>query len=148
MSYGAWKLCAYAFLVVFFVAGTLVRDAYPFFNWALFSRVPNTQTTYTIEVSKVGVREFDPPLPFSETRFLFEKIGQSPTDYTQAIVNLAQAMEEHDAARVVEERATLEKIFGGEPYRYTLLSVEYDPLELWKSGTYESSTTIAVFEGI
>lgn len=148
MTYRAWKTCAFTFLAVFFVAGTLVRDAYPFFNWALFARVPNTQTTYTIEIHRVGTRVFDPPLPFSETRFLFEKIGQSPTDYTDTVVNLAVAMGEHDPTRVARERAVLEKIFGNEPFRYALLAVEYDPLEHWKSGTYRASTMVAVFEGI
>lgn len=145
MSYRAQKIAGLVFLGMYYFAGTIAIDTYPFFNWSLFSEVPNEQQGYTIEIERIGDRDYDLPLPFSKSRFIFEEIGQSPTEYTRRIEDLGRALENHSVDAVRRERGPLEKIFTGKSFSYTIFSVTYDPLKRWKTDEYDSAVPLATF---
>src|SRR5690242_5785329 len=113
MSYGAHKKLVLGFLGFYFVAGMYVVDQYPFFNWGLFTKIPNEQQDFSIEIHTFDGRVYEPALLFSESKFLFDAIGQSPTEYTQTISELGAAIDRADTAVIAARRTVLEKIFRG-----------------------------------
>lgn len=146
MSYAVEKKLVLGFLAFYFVAGVYAVDQYPFFNWALFTKIPNEQTDFTIEVRSFDGTKYDPPLAFSETRFIFDAIGQSPTQYTQPISELGQALDRDDGTRIAERRAYIERVFDGKEFSYDVLKITYDPVELWRTGAYRSREVIASYD--
>lgn len=146
MSYAAHKKLIFGFLAFYFIAGMYVVDRYPFFNWGLFTKIPNEQQDFSIELRAHDGRVFEPALSFSESKFLFDAIGQSPTEYTQTISELGAAIDRSDETTVAARRAVLEKIFRGKPFSYDVVKITYDPVELWRTGTYKKKETIASFD--
>lgn len=146
MSYLAWKNAAIAFLGFYCIAGVIAIDKYPFFNWSLFSQIPNEQSGYTIEIYSFEGKTYDPPLPFSQTKPFFETIKQSPTEYTPRIEQLGLAIDEVNQEKIRNWRQGLEEMFDGKSFRYGVLKVVFDPVEYWKTGGYRSSERIAVYD--
>lgn len=145
MSYVVQRNLLLTFLLFYFFAGMYAVDRYPFFNWALFTKIPNEQTDYTLEVRSYDGRLYTPALPFSKTKFLFDAIGQSPTQYTQPISDLGKAIVEGDTVGVVRHRQFVERMFGDKDFSYTIFQVTYDPVELWRTGAYRSVREVATF---
>jgi len=146
MSYETHKKLILFFLCFYFVAGMYVVDKYPFFNWALFTKIPNEQSDFTIEITAFDGTAYDPPLPFSESRFIFEAIGQSPTQYTQPISDLGRALERTDDEAVARDRTAVEKMFDGKSFSYNLVRISYDPVELWRTGSYKEEVQVASYD--
>ena len=150
MSYRTLKFIALASLIGYFAIGMTLKfakphnETYPFFSWYFFSEIPIPGHAYTIQLLSYGETQYDPPLPFSKMGPLFVPIRQSPTEYTPIIKALGVALEKDDAAQIELTRNKLEAVFK-KPARYEVLLVDYDPLELWKYGTYTNSSVLAIF---
>jgi hypothetical protein len=158
LSYEAKKMAIAASLIVYCTVGIASKsyfilahrppttELYPFFSWYLFADIPQTHTEYRIEVLSLGERTYEPPLPFSDTAFLFARIGRAPTEYTPIIQALGTAITAGDEPRVGELRGQLETMFSGTPARYSVVRVVYDPLIYWKSGAYITHETMGTFD--
>lgn len=145
MPYEAQKKLVLGFLLAYLVAGAYVVDRYPFFNWALFTKIPNEQDDFSIEIRSFDGVAYDPALPFSESRFIFDAIGQSPTDYALPVSELGGAVVGGDAAAIAARREYVEKIFAGKEFAYDLVRIVYDPVEKWRTGAYRAREVIASF---
>lgn len=121
-------------------------EMYPFFNWQLFSYIPNEKDEFSIEVYRIGSREYDPPLQYADMTSLFVDAGAAPTEYTPRIRELAKAVKEEDPERIRQAREEIDVLFGRNEYAYGILEVRLDPVEYWKTGEYASSTVLRVFE--
>jgi hypothetical protein len=146
MSYARQKQWVLGFLVFYFIAGMYAVDRYPFFDWALFTKIPNEQRDYSIQLRAYDGTVYEPALPFSESKFLFDAIGQSPTQYTQPISDLGTAIMRADERAVEQHREFVERMFDGKPFVYDVLKITYDPVELWRTGAYRSREVVASFE--
>lgn len=153
ISYEAQKMIVIAGLILYFAAGVFERaekhgaETYPFFSWYLFAEIPNpSNEAYTVHILSIGDTVYDPPLPFSETRPLFEQIRQSPTEYTHEIDELGRAVTRGHKKLAARYQAEFEKMFSGQPARYELVRISYDPVLDWKRREHASSTPIAVFD--
>ncbi len=122
-------------------------EYYPFFSWSLFSKIPNPRNDFSIQVHQMQGRVFTPAQPFRDLRPLFENIGQSPTQYTSIISDLGNALVHGNEEVTRTRRATLEKIFGTEPFSYDVLAVTFDPLVAYKEQRFGTTTIIATFSG-
>jgi len=150
VSYKARKRVALSFLGVYFLFalflhGTPYQDLYPFFSWSLFSTIPNPKEEYTIEISQFGANVYDPPLTFSETKFIFDEINQSPTEYTPRIRNLGRAIESYDIQKAERLEREMSALFSGKEFAYTLLKINLHPLQLWETGRYEIIEVVGAF---
>lgn len=139
LTYRDKKRAVLSFLILYACAGFLANlaprgEVYPFFSWSLFSAIPNQIKMYTIEISRIGNTYYDPPLLFSETKFLFDRIGQSPTQYLGPIQGLGYAIDER--GDIEAKQNVVAKMFSSDTYTYTVYYVVYDPLELYTTGDY------------
>lgn len=152
MSYSDRKYAVVAILALYFCAGVFVelkngnREGYPVFSWRLFAVVQNTAYTFKIEIMELGDITYDPPLKFSESRFLFDKIDQSPTEYERAVRNLGLAIENNDVENIQTYRKKIEQIFPTDTYRYAVVEVSYDSLDYWRTHEYDILQTLAVYK--
>lgn len=121
-------------------------EAYPFFNWDLFSFIPNERTEFTIEISRYGDEVYNPPLKFSEAGFIFRNVNASPTEYTPIIRQLAWAIQRNDRSEIDLQQDHLEKAFAGLPYSFRLLEVNIDPVDYYKTGHYEIVSLMGTYE--
>ena len=113
-----------------------VQDVYPVFSWMLFSFIPNPNQDYAMEILEAGSMRYDPPLKFSQSKGLFEKIQHSPTEYAPRVDRLGQALARNDVEEAARVREELEVIFGNEAFRYQIFMIYADPVEYWKTGSY------------
>ena len=156
ISYEVKKTMVVITLVFYCAAGIFIRlyrdeqhhQIYPFFSWYLFANIPipNQQVTFTMDILSLGSQTYNPPLPFSQTSSIFQKLRQSPTEYTALIVMLGQSILSGDANSISQSRQKLEKIFLGTSARYEILRVNYDPVAYWENGTYTSESVIGTFQ--
>lgn len=152
MSYSDKKYAVIVVLALYFLVGAFVElkngngEAYPVFSWRLFAVVQNTVHTFTLEIMQLGETTYDPPLKFSESKFLFDALSQSPTDYEQAIRNLGWALRGDDVEGIRTYRGKVERIFSTDRYRYSVVEVSYDSLDYWRTGEYDVVQTLAVYE--
>lgn len=153
LSHETLKRIVVASLVIYFCMGVFERAArdgheiYPFFSWFLFANIPNpSEETFTVTIHSIGDEIYDPPLAFSESRPWFEKIRQSPTEYTYAMREFGRSVYAGRMQLAKEHRASFEEMFVGASARYELFVVSYDPILHWKEGRYASSTSLGIFE--
>ena len=151
MAYRTQKFLLLAAFTAYFFIGMFSQtipggEVYPFFSWSLFSTIPNERAVYTMEINRIGDIVYNPPLPFSETKFLFDTIHQAPTEYTTFISKLGLALDKDDEQNIDLYRAKLERIFPETAYSYTVFRVEYNPVEHWKSGTYTLQRALGTFD--
>src|SRR5690606_11447245 len=151
MPYTVHKWGAIGILVAYLFFGWMSDikeppyERYPFFNWQLFSYIPNPKDDFSIEVYRIGEYVYDPPLQYSEMRELFRSVDADPTEYLPIIRQLAGAVRDNDHRSMAQHRASLEAIFRGQPFSYGVLSVHLDPITYWETGTYEEMRVMAVF---
>ncbi|TSC63361.1 MAG: hypothetical protein Athens041674_189 [Parcubacteria group bacterium Athens0416_74] len=153
LSHETLKKIIIASLVVYACMGLFersVRDGseiYPFFSWFLFAYIPNpSEDTFTVAFHAVGDEVYDPALTFSESRPLFDKIHQSPTEYIYAIQEFGRSVSTGRTDLAEQYRASFERMFSGQAARYELFLVSYDPVRDWREGKYASSTSLGIFE--
>ena len=126
-------------VAVYAVAGTVsqkmipgVDEIFPFFGWSLFSKVPNVETRYEVEIVAHDGRELDPPVPFL----------RAPTSMVRGdryvghklIGKLAAALEEGDRREVRRLRRLLERNYLRGRTRYRVVAETFDPLVRWRGG--------------
>lgn len=153
LPYGLLKKIAIAVLAVYFFMGLVERgyrhggELYPFFSWYLFALIPNPQPdAYELLLHSYDGTDYDPPLHFSQTRFIFEELRQSPTEYTTSINGMGGALFQGYPRLAVQHQERLEQMFGGKQATYEILHVEHDPVLYWRAGFHASSTSLGVFE--
>jgi hypothetical protein len=141
------SLVAYACMGLF---ERTVRDGteiYPFFSWFLFAYIPNpSEDTFTVAFHAVGDEVYDPALTFSESRPLFDKIHQSPTEYIYAIQEFGRSVSTGRTDLAGQYRASFERMFSGQAARYELFRMSYDPIAQWKAGGHASTTSLGMYE--
>ena len=121
------------------------REIYPVFSWSLFSIMPNPKKEPTIYVHEMRGVTYDPPLSFTDMKFIFDEIGQSPTQYTAFIRTLGAALKNDNIAEIAKERRKIEALFGDEPYRYDVVLSTYDPVHFYKTHTAIEEHLMATF---
>ncbi len=151
MSYRFVKLFAAISLGVYAFMGAYAmrfpaREMYPFFSWSLFSTIPQNLEVYTMEVHRIGVTTYDPPLKFREMREIFAAVDQSPTQYFAPIQSLGRALYAGESG--ARARARVESIFQGQEFEYSILRIKYDPVDYWRTGQYEVSFTSEVLSSL
>jgi hypothetical protein len=150
MSYRITKVVILSVLALYFVIALSAQgknqDPYPIFSWSLFSDIPNPRNEFTIELHRYGDEVYDPPLRFSELSFLFDKLKNSPTEYTPRFTKLAEAIERRDMAEAERVQEEIAKMFMGKPYEYELIQVRVDAVEYWKTGHYDLVKSIATVD--
>ncbi len=133
-----------ALLIAYFVAGTVsqklvpgVDEVFPFFGWSLFSRVPATETRYTVRIEVHEGRRLDPPVAYSRAPAAI--VTGNPAIARKVIQRLGRAAEAGDVEEVVRLRRTLERNYLQGSVEYTLSLDHYEPLKMWTSGEAETS---------
>lgn len=126
--------------------GFVIHESYPLFAWQLFSYIPNERTEYTIAVHQWGDSVYDPPLAFSELRFIAEAADSSPTEYIPDVQELGMAVEKGADERIDMYQQRVSHLFGNKPFRYDVRRVRIDPVEYWKTGTYKEEVLLGTFE--
>lgn len=146
MKYERLKKFLIATLFVFGVAGFIVnflpeKEAYPFYSWNLFSKIPNNESSYYIRVTEYkGQKKND--LLIGEKLEEYIKI-----DYRGEFYWLIQ-----DYGRVVEEknaqetRMELESLFKDGNVSYQVVLMEYDPYKFKRFGEVIDEKVVGAFE--
>ncbi|MEK7627917.1 MAG: hypothetical protein AAB421_00655 [Patescibacteria group bacterium] len=152
MPYSIAKGVIFSFLAMYFVLGFMTSfaqkgEVYPFFSWSLFSYTPNKGEAFTMEITAVGGKVQNPPIAFNETRPLFEKISQSPTQYTPIIRDLGIALAHNKTSAIDLLSKKLSLLFPSGRFSYDILRIEYDPVEYWRSKTYTTHEVLGTFSG-
>ena len=141
MSYGRVKLALFLGMAIYALIAVSIRgvtqDVYPVFSWSLFSHIPQPKVKFFMEIQQLGMDTYDPPLRFSQTKFVFDDIKRSPTDYDVPLQRLGEAIGEGDAWRIQKIRERLEKMFGERAFNYVVVEAKIDPMVYWKTGKYE-----------
>jgi len=151
MSYEVLKKGFVFILILYFMTGVFAEvtgsgELYPVFSWRLFARIPSQVSTHAIEIHELGDTIYSPPIKFSNTKSLFEKLGQSPTDYEKPVRELVQAIRTKNEDEVLKRREIIENIFPWPKYKYSVVEVQYDSIEYWQTGTYEVKEVLATYE--
>lgn len=154
MQYETLKVIAILSLIVYFLGGIATnpypifgeqmyrRELYPFFSWFLFAEIPNPRPTTSMQLLSYGGTTYDQPLPFEKTGFLFEAIGQYPTQYLPIIRAFARELER--SGNVEPHRSALEKLFK-EDASYRIVRLEYDQVAYWKTGSTTRTEVLGTF---
>lgn len=154
MSYRAAKISVLLFLAVYFCTGMLaqffakgVEDAYPFFSWFLFSRVPlRIQSEYAIRFLEIGGKTVDPPLFFKKAPgALRNKERRSPDEYYVLVQSLGGAVKRKDAEETARLRLEIEKEMLDHPAVYEISEIIFNPVELWRNGSVMEIKPLAEF---
>lgn len=137
-------------LALYLVLGILLargrgEEAYPFFSWFLFERIPNPEREYTIDIHMVGDKKYEPALPFWQAGTYFSGSHSSPIEYFNTIQRLGLAIEQKDEARIARERALLEAPFGGKPLSYDVSSAVRNPLDFYKTQKYRDQKLMITY---
>jgi len=123
-----------------------MNNLYPWFSWEFFSYVPNPEYTYSMEVYMVDGQYYDPPIPFSETRYLAEEAGLDSTVYYFLARDLGKALDNDDVERADELDDQLRTMFSGKSHMFTIIKVYHDPIDYWYTGTYTDKTIVKVYK--
>lgn len=118
-----------------------VDEIFPFSGWSLFSKVPHTETRYSVLILRHDGRPVDPPVS------LLQAPGTMVTGnrYTarKLIQRLGRAHDRGEAAEVARLRALLEGTHLQGRVRYELRFERYRPLEKWRTGANDESRSLA-----
>ncbi|MDX1502672.1 MAG: hypothetical protein R3325_09950 [Thermoanaerobaculia bacterium] len=120
-----------------------VDEVFPFFGWSLFSRVPNLQTRYEVEILAHRGRALPEPVPFLRAgtplvrgdRYVAHKV----------IAKLAQAHQEGEADEARRLRRLLESNYLARRVEYRLVAESFEPLARWRRGEIRERRVLATY---
>jgi hypothetical protein len=118
-------------------------EVFPFFNWSLFSTVPErVSTDYSIRFIDVGGDALDPPVYFEEARS-FLPTSASP-GARQVIRELGKAVDEGHPLRLVRNQQILEREYLAalEQADYELVRRRFDIVDRRSCDCFISETVI------
>ncbi|MBS0661158.1 MAG: hypothetical protein JSR82_23305 [Verrucomicrobia bacterium] len=110
------------------------REIFPFASWFLFSRVPQTVTSYELRLAELNGEKFEPARPLTKVP-LFLRSPQSST-----VRDLVQRLGRCVEAGQAEEVADVLRIFRAHFHQQggtgslVLVRLRYDPLRRWRIG--------------
>ncbi len=137
---GAFALAAAA-LLGFASLATPLLEIFPFYSWILFPVEPNGKV-YQVYVERSGDRVFDPPLALNRA----EGVVQNARSVVlfRVVQRLGRACQRGDEAGVARQRTYLEAVMNhGTVYR--VVSVEADPIVLWRTKAPAKETPLRTF---
>lgn len=110
------------------------REIFPFASWFLFSRVPQTVTSYELRLVELDGQKFEPPRPLTKVP-LFLRSPQSSTvrDLVQRLgrsVEAGRTNEVNDVLRIFRAHFHQQGGRGS----LALVRLRYDPLHRWRTG--------------
>lgn len=151
MSHNVFKIFLVAlfllyFLGSFYTSGTLEGEAYPFFSWFVFTKVPpKFQEGYTIRILKYGDKQLHSPVSFEDAYDVYMNRGIASPQYNYMIRALGTSVENKDLREIKRHRHTLEATFLSQPVVYEVVKIKFSTLERWRTGQVLESKSIAVF---
>lgn len=143
MNYTLLKKLLIIFLVVYFIGGLATKalpawkdkSIIPFYSWFLFDKVPNKdRTTSAVRIIEYRGDIFQPPLLFTEAEGVVTE-PRSPKA-RDVIQNLARSIARSQEEQSRFLREAFEQNFLPSCVRYEVISLEYNPIERWKTGRY------------
>jgi hypothetical protein len=130
--------------------GVLVRDwhggvgeIYPFAPWALFCFVPNYESDFAVRIRAIDGRQLDQP-PYFEQLPGFDE--HQKTIGRGVIEGMGSLAGDQASPAFAEQRRLFERNYLaplGDDVRYELVRREYDVLERWKTGAFQTNEPVA-----
>ena len=149
MSYRSTKIFVALFLAVYFLAGLYTsnlpnREAYPFFSWNLFSKVPQANVReFALRIVEYKGQRFDPPIFLNEAKGMYSRARLHK--YWGPINSLGRNIKSNNKEEIERFRRRVENIFYSHPVTYEIVRIRYNSVERWKTGRLQQVETIAVF---
>ena len=121
------------------------REFFPFFNWSLFTHVPNEKHDYGLRILAIEGEPLETPLYFEEADALFGE-AHSIVAY-KAIQEYGKAVRVEDEATVAETRPFIESIYlESQPVQYELVRRTFLPIIRFQTGEFIKEEMLAQFE--
>ena len=147
-DYNLLKKLIIAFLIIYFIGGlsTLALPAWkdkkliPLYSWFLFDRVPSEKrVAHVVRILEYQGKILQPPLLFTEAKdVVAEPRSQKAREIIQELsLGIMQNQDEGNK----ELQKLFEQNFLPPCVRYEIASIEYNPIERWKSNQYEIKTS-------
>lgn len=137
-----WCLAGYFFVGL----GTLAlpgREVIPFYSWFLFAEVPNHVVQYDILILEMPDRVLPEPLPFGQAKNIVGKRQSiSAHSMIQELGRLLESGTPVSDPELLELKVRIESRFRRMPVRYAVVRVEFQPLDRWREGEFESMTLV------
>lgn len=128
------------FIFLYFIIGMATgfsgaNEIFPFFSWRLFAHIPDNTSEYAIIVEVFNGTTVSPPQLFQEAKGI---IKESDSIIAHKLIqNFGKAYERKDIQEAEELRRLFEANYIKGPARYRLIRIIYNPVERWKTGSYE-----------
>lgn len=142
-----WRI---VFVFIVYTAVSLYAKAhmgdelFPFFNWSLFTKIPNEKNDYGLRITMIEGEALESPIYFeSADDWLAE--AHSIVAYN-AIQDFGRAVRDEDEALVAEIRPYIESLYlENKPMRYDVVRRTYTPLERWQTGEFANEALLGQF---
>jgi len=134
----------YFYMGFYFSSHTSEGEAYPFFSWFVFTRVPPQFITgYALKIVEYEGKKLDPPVFFQDSHGIYFKKILTMTEYDYTIRVLGENIERGETEKVEQYRKTIEESFLSQPVVYEIVRIEFDTLKYWKTGQFTEGERIA-----
>lgn len=109
------------------------EEAFPVYCWFLFYLTPNAKTDFALRILEHNSQPLPQPL------LAHEADGFIPNPRSIELYELTQrfgrASQHNNPSALKDIQSLLQNHFLGQVNHYELVSITYDPLERWKSGS-------------
>src|SRR3989344_4062824 len=152
MSYERTKKVLTTFLVLYtfigvgaHVTSVDTEDAYPFFSWFLFVKVPpRIQTGFDVVLVSVDGKRLETPAPLLSRPDVFGSEGLTERDLSAMTGQFARLIRGKRNEQIAEARREFEARFNTR-VSYAVREYSYNTLEYFKNKNIASSTVLAEF---
>ncbi|MEM7331236.1 MAG: hypothetical protein AAF490_04020 [Chloroflexota bacterium] len=120
-------------------------ELFPFFNWSLFTKVPNEKHDFGLRLLTVDGEPLSEPIYFEEADAWFDE-AHSIVAY-QAIQQFGSAVREADETTIEEIRPFVESTYlENQTVRYELVRRTYLPISRVQTGAFVNEEVLGQFE--
>lgn len=119
-------------------------ELFPFFNWSLFTNVPNEKHDFGLRLLSVDGEMLNPPLYFEEADVWFAE-SHSIVAY-KTIQGFGNDIRKNNEMSVAETRPFIESFYlEGKAVEYEVVRRTYHPVERFRSGSFVDETALTQF---
>lgn len=120
------------------------EEFFPFFNWSLFSTVPNEKHDYGLRITAVDDTQLEPPLYFEAADQWFAEANNIVA--YNAIQDYGKAVRQGEAEAIAKIRPFIETLYlEDKAVQYEVVRRTYTPLERWREGTFDKEEVLTSF---
>jgi hypothetical protein len=123
-------------------------EFFPVFNWSLFTHVSDVRTLIELYVVRIGDRSFERPINYFELDEYFPTAAGRSADIRKTLDRLVHAVRRGDKPQMDKLLRVLESqhLSGHGPVLYEIRSVEFRPIQRWRTGKVISNTLMSRIE--